>query len=426
MAARGFVIFCILAAATFVAVILATGELPPNKIRLAVGSAGSSYEIAAQKLKKVLAKSGVTAELVQTQGAEDNLKRLVSTDKDAIDAALMQSGRPETQTATGIANLGAVFLQPIWVFGRNLPPGIDVHRLIGKKVAAGTEQSNTRRIATMLLAENGIDEKDLTLVALKSEDAVDALLKGKIDALWMVGSVDSHWVQTLLASPELELVSFDRAAAYARRHSFLVDVVLAEGAIDLARNMPGHDLKLVGPTAQLIVREKLHPALQSLMLDAMRETFSDGDAVSAPGMYPNKDLIDIPLSSEARRYYASGPSFFRRYLPYWAANFAERAVLFLIPLFTLLLPVAQAAPPILDWRIKSKIHKWYRQLRLLETRFLGADNKTEREDIRQKLDAMIQEVGLMKVPLSFADDVYRLRAHIRFVAESMSRQMHEA
>jgi hypothetical protein len=274
----------------------------------------------------------------------------------------------------------------------------------------------------MLISENGLAAKDFTLVPLAMKDIPQALLDKKIDAAWIVGGIRSDWIQTLLASPELELVSFERAASYARRHSFLVDTVLSQGVIDLGRNIPGHDLKLIGPTAQLIVRNDLHPAIQSLLLDAIHETFTAGDAISAPGMYPNQHLIDIPLSDEARRYYTSGPSFFRRVLPYWAANFAERAVIFMIPLLTLLLPLAQMAPPLYDWQIKRRIQHWYRQLRLVETQGLAARSAAELTAVRERLEKMVSEVGLLKVPLSYADDVYRLRAHIRFVTEFLNAQ----
>jgi hypothetical protein len=409
--ARLFVAFFVPAAVVFVGLYLWIGELPPNKIRLATGQPGGAYEAAGQQIKTILARSSVTVELVPTHGSDDNLKRLTETGTDAIDAAILQSGLPNAAATPGIANLGAIFLEPIWIFARRLPPGIDIRRLIGKRVAAGNHASPTHALADLLLAENNLGPKDVTLVPF-----------GEVDAAWIVGGVKSHWVQTLLASPELELVSFDRAAAYARNHSFLVDVTLAQGAIDLGRNMPGHDLKLIGPTAQIIVRTGLHPALQSLLLDAMREAFSRGDAVTPPGMYPNKDLIDIPLSGEARRYYTSGPSFFRRVLPYWAANFAERAVIFLIPLFALLFPLAQAVPPIYNWRVKNRIGVWYRQLRLLETQGIGARTDTEREEVREKLEAMVHELGRTRIPLNSADDVYRLRAHIRFVLDFIMRE----
>ena len=423
MNGRVYLIFWLLAALAFVGLFLWVGKLPPDHIRMAAGGTGSAYDAAAQQIKTILARSGVTVDLVQTQGTDDRLKRLTSTGKDAIDVAIVRSGNSDAQGTAGIANLGALFIEPVWLFGRRLPLGFDIRRLVGMKLGVGRgSAAGSNALFNMLLSENGLTPKDFTLVPLAMKDVPQALLDRKIDAAWIVGGIQSDWIQTLLASPELELVSFDRAAAYARRHSFLVDTVLSQGVIDLGRNIPGHDIKLVGPTAQLIVRDSLHPALQSLLLDAIHEIFTEGDAISAPGMYPNQHLIDIPLSEEARRYYTSGPSFFRRVLPYWAANFAERALIFMIPLITLLLPLAQMAPPLYDWRIKRRIQAWYRQLRLVETQGLAARSVAELTQIRERLEKMVGEVGLLKVPLSYADDVYRLRAHIRFVTEFLNAQ----
>ncbi|MET0545941.1 MAG: TAXI family TRAP transporter solute-binding subunit [Caulobacterales bacterium] len=395
---------------------------PPDTIRLSAGRAGGAHGLAGEKIKKILARSGVKVELVQVRGTEEKLRRLTVAGPEAIDAAIVQSGYPGAATRKGVTNLGAIYLEPIWIFGRDLPPGDDIRRIKGLRLAASANASKSSGLAGTLLAENGITEKDITIVPLNSEGAVKAVLKGDVDAAWLVGSVGSTWVQQLLESPDLELVSFDRAAAYARRHSFLVDTMLAKGAIDLGKNVPGHDIKLVGPTAELIIHDKMHPALQSLLLDAMREAFADGDAISAPGMFPNKDLIDIPLSQEARRYYASGPTFFRRVLPYWAANFAERAIFFLIPLLTLMVPLAQSVPPFLNWRIKRRINVWYHQLRLLESRGLGAKDSDEHNYVCNKLEDLIEQVGDLKVPVDFADDAYRLRVHMRFVLDSLQRR----
>ena len=151
----------------------------------------------------------------------------------------------------------------------------------------------------------------------------------------------------------------------------------------------------------------------------MHEVFEGGDAVSAPGQYPNKTQIDIPLSEEARRYYASGPSFFRRVLPFWLANFAERTVFFLLPIFTILFPLVRSIPPIYDWRIRERISGLYKQLRQLETKARAAETEEEREEICEALRAMVHRVGQIRIPLSFADDLYRLRSHIRFVLEAI-------
>ena len=418
---RLFVGIIVVAILALVAAFFSVAE-PPTHIRLAAGRAGTGHGLAGEELKAILARSGVNVDLVDAEGAEEKLNRLKSAGPDAVDAAILESGHHGVQSQKGIANLGAIYVEPIWLFGHNLPPGDDIRRLIGKRLAIASDSMKSDGLANTLFTENGMSTNDVTFVPLNPEEAADAVLEGNVDAAWMVGDVEVQSIQKLLHSPDLELVSFDCAAAYARRHSFLVDVVLTKGAVDLSRNVPVNDIKLVGPTGELIIRAHMHPALQSLLLDAMREAFSDGDAVSSPGMFPNKDLVDVPLSQEARRYYTSGPTYFRRVLPYWAANFAERAIFFLIPLMTLLVPLVQSVPPFLNWRIRRRINVWYHQLRLLETQSLGAESDDQQRDVCSKLERLIDQVGKMKVPLDFADDTYRLRAHMRFVLDSIKRR----
>ena len=171
-------------------------------------------------------------DLVDTEGSEEKLDRLTSTGPDAIDAAVLESGRSGAQTQKGIANLGAIYLEPIWLFGRNLPPGDDIRRVIGKRLAIASSSAKSDSLSNTFFTENGMSAKDVSIVSLSPEDAADAVLAGKVDAAWLVGDVEVGSVQKLLHAPDLELVSFDRSAAYARRHSYLVDVVLTKGAVE--------------------------------------------------------------------------------------------------------------------------------------------------------------------------------------------------
>src|SRR5262249_2821360 len=122
MNGRAIIIFWVLGALVFIGLFLWVGPLPPSRLTLATGAAGGGYEATAETLKKILARSGVTVELVRTQGSDDKLARLTTTGPDAIDAAIMQGGNPDAANKPGVANLGALFLEPIWLFARRLPP----------------------------------------------------------------------------------------------------------------------------------------------------------------------------------------------------------------------------------------------------------------------------------------------------------------
>ena len=92
---------------------------------------------------------------------------------------------------------------------------------------------------------------------------------------------------------------------------------------------------------------------------------------------------------------------------------------FLLPAFTILYPLVRSIPPIYDWRIRERISGLYKQLRKLEAEARVAQTEEEREEICDTLRAMAHKVGQIRIPLNFADDLYRLRAHIRFVLDAI-------
>ena len=73
------------------------------------------------------------------------------------------------------------------------------------------------------------------------------------------------------------------------------------------------------------------------------------------------------------------------------------------------------------WRIRRKIYVWYNDLRQLEADGRAATSPEERMEVRAKLADLQEEAGKVEVPVSYTDDLYRLRAHIRFVAELVDK-----
>jgi hypothetical protein len=104
-----------------------------------------------------------------------------------------------------------------------------------------------------------------------------------------------------------------------------------------------------------------------------------------------------------------------RYLPFWAANLVQRGIVLVIPLVTLLLPFFKFGPPLYQWRVRRRIYKWYDNVRHIESDARAAPSETERGRSLAELDTLQSEVGKLKVPLSYADQLFALRLHIQFV-----------
>ena len=75
----------------------------------------------------------------------------------------------------------------------------------------------------------------------------------------------------------------------------------------------------------------------------------------------------------------------------------------------------------MKWRTRRKIYVWYLDLRRLENEGRSAETGEARNEVRARLADLQAETGKVQVPLSYTDDLYRLRAHIRFVSELIEK-----
>ena len=108
----------------------------------------------------------------------------------------------------------------------------------------------------------------ITLVQQPLTPAVADLLEGRLDAIVLASAPESLMVQMLLQTPGVQLFDFAQADAYTRRFGFLTAVTLPRGVVDLARDLPAADVHMVAPTATLVARDNLHPALAQLFVQA--------------------------------------------------------------------------------------------------------------------------------------------------------------
>src|SRR4029077_14269298 len=106
---------------------------------------------------------------------------------------------------------------------------------------------------------------------LERDAALAQLGTGGIDAVFLVSPADAPPIKRVADTPGLQLLSFARADAYVRLFPFLSKVVLPRGVFDLAADIPRTDVVLLSPTANLLARDSLHPALAYLLLRAASE-----------------------------------------------------------------------------------------------------------------------------------------------------------
>jgi hypothetical protein len=285
-------------------------------------------------------------------------------------------------------------------------------------VAVGATGSGTHLLSTGLLAANGITASNTELISADMSGAVQSLSDGAVDAAMFVASAEAPFIRSLFEKPGIELLDMDRTAAYGRLFSFLTPVTLSEGVINLERNIPPRDTRLVATAASLVARGDLNPGLVPALLDAVTRVHAPGGVLEQPRQFPSADLIDLPLDQDARRYILNGPSFLYRWLPYRTAVLLDRLKVLALPFVALLLPLFRIGPPLYQWRVRSRIYRWYAAVRELDTMLLSGPAE-DPVSIRDRLLALEREVASVSVPLAYTGEQYHLRLHIRLLQDRL-------
>jgi TRAP transporter TAXI family solute receptor len=393
---------------------------PPDRVVLLAGPADGSFHAAAQRYAKIISAHGIRVEVRETDGSVENLQRLLDA-KQTVDVGFVQTGLADDDQAPGLQSLGTIYVQPIMVFYSGAQRIERLTQLKGKRIAIGPDGSGTAVIANKMLAENGMDKKSAKLLELDSDDAIAALLARKIDAAFVSGEqLRGKKVRELVRQPGIQMMSFRQADGYQRRLPFLSRLVAPEGSFDLGLNLPPQDIDLFGTPVELIAREGLHPAISDLLIAAAREVHGKAGMYRKAGEFPAPIEHDIPISEEARRYYTSGAPFLYKRLPFWLASLVDRIALVLLPLLIVIVPATRMVAPLYQWRMRSRIYRWYGALMTLERAMLAQPDQNEREELFKQLEAIEDSVNSLILPLAFADQQYVLREHIAMVRARMN------
>lgn len=393
---------------------------PPSTLTMSAGPKGSTFWNAAQKYKSILARNGITLNVLESEGSVQNLQRLADP-KANVDVAFVQDGLA-SKVPDGLVSLGSVSYVPLAVFYHG-PVVTRLAQFEGERLAIGAEGSGARELALALLKANGIEPGGATkLLPLSGDDAAHALVEGKVDAVFLAGdSAQPPVMGRLLRMPGVRFFDFAQADAYARRFPYLTAITIPMGAFDFGRNLPAVPMHMVAPTAELVARDSLHPALSDLLIEAAKEVHGRATLLQRAGEFPAPRAQDFPISDDAARYYKSGKSFLYRVLPFWLASLADRLIVLLVPIIVVLIPGLRLVPALYAWRVKSRIYRWYGALIALERASMTDNSPTEHNALVRQLDTIEESVNGMKMPLAYADQFYVLREHIGFVRERLTQ-----
>ena len=394
--------------------------LPPRHFEIAAGATGSGYEDFARHYARILARDGVTLTIRNAVGAVEDLE-LLRDPGSGIQAALTAFGVSQPHDPDILYSLGGTFDAAIFICYRDAQPITQFAQFRGKRVSIGSPGTALRAMMLQVLKATGALDPSISLLDLDSAQAVDGLIAGEIDIAVFPQERGWRLLQRSLSGPGVRLMNVAQAEAIAKTVPGLKHVVLWRGLVDLPHDVPSSDIDLLASRNRLLVRKDLHPALQYLLLEAMREVHWPAGPFNRLGEFPAEQPNDLPLSPTAEVFYRSGPTFWQRYTSFWLTSLLSRIVFFVIPLIAAMVPVIGFARPLYKWLQLRRIDQLHRALGRVERELAQNASKSRFAEYQMRIVEIESAVRTLKVARTFEVDLHRLRVHLRMVQEDLSR-----
>ena len=394
--------------------------LPPRHFVVAAGIAGTGFDDIGRQYARVLARDGVELEVRNYASSVQHFDALRDA-ASGVQAAITNFGFTQPQDADTLCSLGGVSDTALFIFTRNAAPIKQFSQFRGKRLSIGMAGTAQRTLMVEVLKATDALDASTRLLDLTYTEALDALVAGEIDVAAFPARLQDSLLQRALFTPEIRLMSVAQAEAIAKTVPGLKHVVLWRGLVSLPRDVPQADTDLLAFRTRVLIRKDLHPALQYLLLEAMREVHGTAGPFNRLGEFPAEQPNDLPLSPTAEAFYHSGPSFWERYTSFWLTSLLNRIVFFVIPIVAMLIPVINFAPRCYRWWYIRRIGKFHRALGKLE-RELDQDADAVRFlEYQTRLAEIESAVRLLKIARPFEFDLQLLRIHVRMVQEAVAR-----
>lgn len=397
--------------------------LPPRRLVIAAGPAGASYDDYARQYARVLARHGIQLEVRNYEGSLPHFDALRDAGS-GVQAAITTFGFTRPDDAETLYSLGGISVSPIFVFYRGSEPISQLAQLRGKRLSIGMPATALRSHMLQALEASGALDASTRLVDLDYAASVDALIAGEIDAAMLPLQLSDEPLRRALGAPGVRLMNVAQAEAVSKAVPGLKHVTLWRGLVSLAGDVPDRNVELLAVRNRVIVRRDLHPALQYLLLEAMREVHSPAGAFHQLAEFPAQQSNDLPLSPVAETFYRSGPSFWQRYATFWLSSLLDRFVFFVIPVLLMLVPVLGIAPRVDRWLHLRRIGRLHRELGDIQHELDEYAGATRSGELGVRLAEIESAIRSLRIARRFDGDLQQLRIHLRMAREDLDRIRH--
>ncbi|MFN3362111.1 MAG: TAXI family TRAP transporter solute-binding subunit [Pseudanabaenaceae cyanobacterium] len=277
---------------------------------IATGSPQGEYHAMGQALATVIPRYAprLRVKVLETKGATENISLV---DGRQADLGFVQN---DTDTKPNIRSIASMYVETFHLVVR---PGVKIAEfgdLRGKRVVTPPVGSGAYNAFLELLRHYDINLQEIKAIHLPGQEANQAFLQGKVDALFRVVGSGNLDMRRLLQKGRGSLVPIDQASALQIFYPETEPATIPKGTYSASPPIPPADLPTVGVRSLLITHRHLDKEIVEEITRILFEYRNDlvtlnprAASISYPG---TGQSLGIPLHPGAQAYYdRDKPSF---------------------------------------------------------------------------------------------------------------------
>jgi hypothetical protein len=256
----------------------------------------------------------------------------------------------------------------------------------------------------------------------------DITYKGDWDVYITFGfptdSNSSKGIYPDILNGKIDFLQFDDLDAVAKSLSYLSVQKLPASAMVPSEAIPNTDVRYLSTTASVLAKADLDHTLVMILADALDKVYSPANLTRAKDEFPNfRSGETFKPNPVAVEFYKSGRPLLGKYFPLVIAGLIGNMLVVIIPIITVVWPIAHFFPSIYRIYVRRKVTPWYKKLEFIE-RNCDVENEDLRNDLKRQLHDVEKGLQAIKLPLmygAYVQDVFNAKSHVELVKSKLYR-----
>ncbi|MDO8991196.1 MAG: hypothetical protein Q7U91_16345 [Sideroxyarcus sp.] len=234
----------------------------------------------------------------------------------------------------------------------------------------------------------------------------------------------SKGIYPALLSGKIDFLQLDDLDAVAKKLSYLSVQKLPASAMVPAQAIPAADVRYLSTTSSVLAKANLDRTLVMILAEALDKVYAPANLTRAKDEFPNfRSTETFKPNPVAEEFYKSGRPLLGKYFPLVVAGLLGNMLVVLIPIVTVVWPIAHFFPSLYRIYVRRKVTPWYKKLEFIE-RNCDVQSEDLRNDLKRQLHEVEKGLLAIKLPLmygAYVQDVFNAKSHVELVKSKLYR-----